>query len=110
MNMGERREGYNGEKGMNEWKDGARRIVCNVKDMKEGRKGRRKAIGWKNNKFCEELAACLPVTRHGTHRNRRVQKLFYCCLCIRCRGNAFIESLLSNNRGYTERRVISQAL
>jgi hypothetical protein len=36
---------------------------------------------------------------HGPHRKHRVQQLFYCWVCIRCRGNAFTELLLSNGPG-----------
>jgi hypothetical protein len=30
-----------------------------------------------------------PFTWHGAHRKWRVQRFFYCCVCIRCRGNVF---------------------
>jgi hypothetical protein len=33
---------------------------------------------------------------HGPHRKHRVQQFFYCCVCIRCRGNVFTEPLPSN--------------
>jgi hypothetical protein len=36
-----------------------------------------------------------PLIRHGPHRKRRVHS-FYCCMCIRCRGNIFTEPLPSN--------------
>jgi hypothetical protein len=37
--------------------------------------------------------------RHGPHRNRCVQKLFYSCVCIRCPGNVFADPLPSNKGG-----------
>jgi hypothetical protein len=52
-----------------------------------------------NKKFWEELIAYFPLLRRGPHRKRRVQQFFYCCLCIRCRGNFFTEPLSSNDRG-----------
>jgi hypothetical protein len=53
----------------------------------------------KNRKFWEELIAYSPLTQRGQHRKRRVQKLYCCCVCIRCRGNVFTETLPSNDRG-----------
>jgi hypothetical protein len=40
----------------------------------------------------------LSLMRHGAHRKRRAQQFFYCCVCIRWRGNVFTEPLPSNNR------------
>jgi hypothetical protein len=37
--------------------------------------------------------------RHGSHRKRRVQQFFFCCVCIHCRGNVFTEPLPSNDGG-----------
>jgi hypothetical protein len=43
------------------------------------------------------------LIRHGPHRKRRVQKFFYCYVCIRYRGNVSTEPLPSNDRGiFTE--------
>jgi hypothetical protein len=56
-----------------------------------------------NKKCWEELIAYFPLTGHGQHRKRRVQQFFYCCVCIRCRGNVFTEPLPSNNRRDTHR-------
>jgi hypothetical protein len=45
----------------------------------------------------------LSVIRHGPHWKRRVQLFFYCCLCIRYRGNVSTEPLTSNGKGiFTE--------
>jgi hypothetical protein len=45
----------------------------------------------------------LSLIRHWPHRKRCVQKFFYCCLCIRYRGNISTEPLPSNDRGiFTE--------
>jgi hypothetical protein len=41
----------------------------------------------------------LSSIRHGPHRKRRVQQFFYCCVCIRYRGNVSTEPLPSNDRG-----------
>jgi hypothetical protein len=49
-----------------------------------------------SNKFWEELTAYLLLIRHRPHRKRFVQQLFYCCMCIRCRGNFSTEPLPSN--------------
>jgi hypothetical protein len=49
-----------------------------------------------NNKLCEELIAYFPLILHGPHRKRSVRNLFYCCLCVRCRGNVFTDPLPSN--------------
>jgi hypothetical protein len=54
-------------------------------------------------KFWEELPNFLSLhiqcfIRHRPHKKHRVQQLFYCCVCIRCRGNVFIEPLPSNGR------------
>jgi hypothetical protein len=55
----------------------------------------------------EELIAYFPSIRHGPHRKRRIQKSFYCCVCIRCRANVFTESLPSNHMdGYTHRQQV----
>jgi hypothetical protein len=32
-------------------------------------------------------------------RKRRTQQFFYCCMCIRCRGNGFTEPLPSIDTG-----------
>jgi hypothetical protein len=50
-----------------------------------------------------------PLIGQGSHRKRRV---FYCCVCIRCRENVFTETLPSNDRGthiqiHTDSKVIS---
>jgi hypothetical protein len=50
-------------------------------------------------KFSEELIDYFTLIRHGLHRKRLVQQFFYCCVCIRCRGNVFTEPLLSDDRG-----------
>jgi hypothetical protein len=45
----------------------------------------------------------LSLIRHGPQRKRRVQQFFYCCVCIRYRGNVSNEPLPSNNgRIFTE--------
>jgi hypothetical protein len=49
----------------------------------------------KYNKLWEKLIASFLLIRHG---KRRVQHLFYCCVCIRCHGNVFTEPLPSNDR------------
>jgi hypothetical protein len=36
--------------------------------------------------------------RHGPHWKRRVQQFFYCCMCIRYRGNVSTEPLPSKDR------------
>jgi hypothetical protein len=38
------------------------------------------------------------LIRHGQHWKRRVQQFFYCCVCIRYRGNVSTEPLPSNDR------------
>jgi hypothetical protein len=40
-----------------------------------------------------------PLVRHEPHIKRRVQQYFYCCVCIRCRGNVFTEPLPSSDKG-----------
>jgi hypothetical protein len=42
----------------------------------------------------------LSLIRHGPHWKRRLQQFFYCCLCIRYRGNVCTEPLPSNDRGF----------
>jgi hypothetical protein len=45
----------------------------------------------------------LSLIRHGWHWKRRVEQLFYCCVCIRYRGNVSTDPLPSNDRGiFTE--------
>jgi hypothetical protein len=45
----------------------------------------------------------LSLIRHGPHRKRHVQQFFYCCVCIRYRGNVSTEPLPGNDRGiFTE--------
>jgi hypothetical protein len=41
----------------------------------------------------------LSLIWQGTHRKRRIQQFFYSCVCIRCRGNVFTETLPGNNSG-----------
>jgi hypothetical protein len=53
------------------------------------------------NKFWEELICYLPLIRRGSHRKRRIQQSFYCCVCIRCRGKIFNQPLPRNSRGIT---------
>jgi hypothetical protein len=56
-----------------------------------------------NKEFWEELIAYFSLIPHAPHRKRRVQQLFYCCMCIRYRGNVFTEPLASNDsRIYTQ--------
>jgi hypothetical protein len=40
----------------------------------------------------------LSLIRHEPHRKRRIQQFFYCCVCIRYRGNVSTEALPSNGR------------
>jgi hypothetical protein len=47
----------------------------------------------------QELIACLPFIWHGPHRELRVEQLFHCCVCVRCRGNVFTEPLPGNDKG-----------
>jgi hypothetical protein len=45
----------------------------------------------------------LSLTRHRPHWKRRVQQFFYCCRCIRYRGNVSTEPLPIKDRGiFTE--------
>jgi hypothetical protein len=45
----------------------------------------------------------LSLIRHRPHWKRRAQQFFYCCVCIRYRGNVSTEPLTSNDRGiFTE--------
>jgi hypothetical protein len=45
----------------------------------------------------------LSLIRHGPHRKRSVQQFFYCCVCIRYRGNVSTDPLPSNDKGnFTE--------
>jgi hypothetical protein len=39
------------------------------------------------------------LIRQGPYWKRRVQQFFYCCVCIRYRGNVSTEPLPSNDRG-----------
>jgi hypothetical protein len=52
--------------------------------------------GTKHKKLWEELISYL--IRNEPYRKRPFQQFFYCCLCICCRGNVFIEPLPSNDR------------
>jgi hypothetical protein len=47
----------------------------------------------------EELIAYFPLIGQGSHRKRRVQQFFYCCLCVSWRNTSFTEPLPSNNWG-----------
>jgi hypothetical protein len=51
-----------------------------------------------NKKFWEELIAYFPLIRHESHRKRRLEQFFCCCVCICCHGNVYSEPLPSNNR------------
>jgi hypothetical protein len=45
----------------------------------------------------------ISLIRHGSHRKRLVQQLFYCCVCIRHLGNVSTEPLPTNDKGtFTE--------
>jgi hypothetical protein len=50
-------------------------------------------------KFWKELITYFPLIRHEPHTKRCTKQFFYCCICIRCRGNVFSEPLPSNDRG-----------
>jgi hypothetical protein len=39
------------------------------------------------------------LIRHGSHWKWRFQWFFYCCVCIRYRGNVSSEPLPSNDKG-----------
>jgi hypothetical protein len=58
------------------------------------------SISRKNKKFLEEIIACFLLIGYGPHRKRQVQQ-FYCCVCIRCRGNVSTEPLPSNGKDDT---------
>jgi hypothetical protein len=53
----------------------------------------------KSKKFWEELIAYFPLILRGPHRKGRVQQLFYCYVCVCCRGNVFTEPLPSSDKG-----------
>jgi hypothetical protein len=61
-----------------------------------------------NKKFWEEQSPTLLslrteyLMRRGPHRKHCVQQFFYCCVCIRYRGNVFTEPLLRNDTGATQ--------
>jgi hypothetical protein len=57
---------------------------------------------WRKKTNPRSLIAYFPLIRHGPHRKHRAQQLFYCCMCIICRGNVFTEPLPNNIRGDTE--------
>jgi hypothetical protein len=45
----------------------------------------------------------LSLIRHGPYWKPRVQKSFYCCVCVRYRGKVSTEPLPSNDKGiFTE--------
>jgi hypothetical protein len=54
---------------------------------------------FKLKKFWGEIIAYFPFIRHGPHIKRRLQQFFYCCVCIRWRGNVSTEPLSSNDKG-----------
>jgi hypothetical protein len=60
-----------------------------------------------NNKFWEKINRLLFLIRHGPCGKRRVQKFFYCCVCIRYRGNVSTEPLPSNDRGLLLSRCLA---
>jgi hypothetical protein len=49
-------------------------------------------------KFSEEQIAYFALIRHWPHRKRCVQQFFYCCICIRYRGNVFTHPLPRKDR------------
>jgi hypothetical protein len=67
--------------------------------------GRRRLDELYYKKCWEELIVYLSLMRHGSHRKRRVQQLFFCSVCIHCHGDVFIEPLPSNDRGMTYRHT-----
>jgi hypothetical protein len=45
----------------------------------------------------------LSLIRHGPHWKRCFQQFFYCCVCIRYRGNVSTEPMPRNDKGtFTE--------
>jgi hypothetical protein len=70
---------------------------------------------WREHEVLGRINRLLSLIRHGPHWRRRVQKFFYCCVCIvnevtflssRCLATIrglFTEPLPSNNKGiFTE--------
>jgi hypothetical protein len=55
---------------------------------------------WRTNRL-------LFLIRHEPHRKRSVQQFFYCCMCIRRRGNDVAEQLPRNVMGHTYRHTDS---
>jgi hypothetical protein len=49
----------------------------------------------------------LSLIRHGPHWKRSVQQFFYCCVCIRYRGNVSTEPFSSNDRGILPSRCLA---
>jgi hypothetical protein len=58
---------------------------------------------WKIQEVLERANRLLSFIRHGPHWKLGVQQFFYCCVCIRYRGNDSTEPLPSNDKGiFTE--------
>jgi hypothetical protein len=49
----------------------------------------------------------LSLIRHGPHWKRRVQQFFYCCMCMRYRGNVSTEPMPSNDKGFLPSRCLA---
>jgi hypothetical protein len=67
-----------------------------------------KGSGWRRNgtyikKFSKELIANSSLIEHGPHIKRCAKQFFYCCMCIRCRGNILPSRCLTRIWGYTYR-------
>jgi hypothetical protein len=48
----------------------------------------------------------LSLIRHGPHIKRRVQQFFYCCVCIRYRGNVLPSRCLATIGGFVPSRCL----
>jgi hypothetical protein len=53
---------------------------------------------WKDLKVLRRTHRLLSLIWHGLRWKRRVQQFFYCCMCIRYRGNVSTDPLPSNDR------------
>jgi hypothetical protein len=62
----------------------------------------RRNISYKIEEVLGRTNRLLPLIRHGPHWKRRVQQLFYSCVCICYSGKVRTEPLPSNDKGDTQ--------
>jgi hypothetical protein len=86
------------------------RIIWTVEGWLEGQEGtdeRPLFMLFEKQEVLGTTNCLISLIRHGPHWKLRVQKFFYCCICIRYHSHVSTKLLPSNNRGICTEPLLS---